>query len=67
LAGVRLLERSQDERLARTDIDGTDLFALMAALGWAGDQPAFASRADLISDVIAKHDPDKALDQQSRL
>lgn len=53
-AGARLLERAQDEGMARTDLNGTDLFALMAALAWVGDQPAFAVRADHLSDFIAR-------------
>ncbi len=51
-AGARLLRRAQSEGTARTDIDGTDLFALMAALGWLGDQPSFAPRADHIGEII---------------
>lgn len=52
-AGARLLARAQAEGLARADIDGIDLFALMGALGWLGDQPSFAPRADHLFDVIA--------------
>lgn len=51
-AGARLLLRAQAEGLARGDIDGADLFALMAALGWLGDQASFASRADHLFDVV---------------
>lgn len=51
-AGARLLQRAQTKRLARVDIDGTDLFALMGALAWLGDQPTFARRVDHLSDVI---------------
>ncbi len=39
--------------MARTDIDGTDLFALIAALAWLGDQPSLAPRADHLFDVVA--------------
>ncbi|OTP67834.1 hypothetical protein PAMC26577_35440 [Caballeronia sordidicola] len=39
--------------MARADIDGTDLFALIGALGWLGDQPSFAPRAVHLFDVIA--------------
>jgi hypothetical protein len=39
--------------MARTDVDGTDLFALTAALAWLGDQPSLASRADHLFDVVA--------------
>lgn len=51
-AGARLLARAQDERLARTDMDGTDLFALTAALAWVGDQPALAERADRLFSIV---------------
>jgi hypothetical protein len=52
-AGTRLLARAQAEGRARTDIDGTDLFALAGALAWIGDQPSLAPRADHLFDVIA--------------
>ncbi|MHC5264314.1 TetR/AcrR family transcriptional regulator [Streptomyces sp. UC4497] len=52
-AGARLLTRAQAVGAARTDIDGTDLFALVAALAWLGDQPALAPRADRLFDVVA--------------
>lgn len=52
-AGTRLLTRAQAEGAAQTDIDGTDLFALIAALAWLGDQPSFAPRADHLFGVIA--------------
>lgn len=52
-AGARLLARAQAVGAARTDIDGTDLFALVAALAWLGDQPALAPRADRLFDVVA--------------
>ena len=52
-AGTRLLVRAQAKKLARSDVDGTDLFALIGALGWLGDQPSFAPRADHLFDVIA--------------
>jgi AcrR family transcriptional regulator len=45
-AGARLLLRAQDKGTARADMTGDDLFALITALGWAVDQPSFASRAD---------------------
>jgi AcrR family transcriptional regulator len=53
-AGTRLLLRAQDEGTARVDVDGADLFALIAALGWVGDQPAFAPRADHLIDIVAR-------------
>lgn len=52
-AGARLLLRAQGEGRARADIDGTDLFALIGALGWVGDQPSFAPHADHLFEVIA--------------
>lgn len=52
-ASARLLRRAQAMGKARTDIDGNDLFALMAALGWAVDQPSFASRVERLSRIIA--------------
>jgi AcrR family transcriptional regulator len=52
-AGTRLLVRAQDDGEARTDVDGTDLFALIAALAWLGDQPGLASRADHLFDLVS--------------
>jgi AcrR family transcriptional regulator len=52
-AGTNLLVRAQSEGLARADLNGTDLFALVSALAWLQDQPSFAERADHLSDVIA--------------
>ncbi|MFJ8937650.1 TetR/AcrR family transcriptional regulator [Streptomyces sp. NPDC102365] len=52
-AGARLLTRAQAVGAARGDIDGTDLFALIAALAWLGDQPALAPRAGHLFDVVA--------------
>ncbi|KOG87228.1 TetR/AcrR family transcriptional regulator [Streptomyces varsoviensis] len=52
-AGTGLLARAQAAGEARTDVDGTDLFALVAALAWLGDQPVFEARADHLLDVVA--------------
>jgi AcrR family transcriptional regulator len=52
-AGERLLLRAQADGTARADMTGDDLFALMSALGWLGDQSAFAPRADHLFNVIA--------------
>jgi AcrR family transcriptional regulator len=52
-AGARLLSRAQATGAARRDIDGADLFALVAMLAWLGDQPSLASRADRLIDVVA--------------
>jgi AcrR family transcriptional regulator len=51
-AGAHLLLRAQAEGSARSDINETDLFALIGALGWLGDQPSFAPRADHLFDLI---------------
>ncbi|MEU6194448.1 helix-turn-helix domain-containing protein [Streptomyces sp. NPDC047061] len=51
-AGTGLLTRAQAAGTARTDIDGADLFALVAALAWLGDQSSFAPRADHLFDVV---------------
>ncbi|MEW1861682.1 TetR/AcrR family transcriptional regulator [Streptomyces sp. NPDC088194] len=52
-AGARLLTRAQAAGTARSDIDGADLFALIAMLAWLGDQPSLAPRADRLFDVVA--------------
>jgi AcrR family transcriptional regulator len=51
--GARLLTRAQAEGLARTDINGDDLFSLAAALAWLGDQPSSAPRAEHHFSIIA--------------
>ncbi|NVN10495.1 TetR/AcrR family transcriptional regulator [Nguyenibacter vanlangensis] len=51
-AGARLLLRAQEEGTVRADMNGDDLFALVTALGWAVDQPSFASRADHLVHLI---------------
>lgn len=51
-SGARLLLRAQAEGMARTDIDGADLLALIAMLAWLNDQSSFAPRADRLVDVI---------------
>ena len=50
--GTRLLARAQAAGIARADIDGTDLFALVAALAWLYDQPSLELRADHLFGVI---------------
>ncbi|MEH7286107.1 TetR/AcrR family transcriptional regulator [Priestia megaterium] len=52
-AGTRLLTRAQAEGLARTDMDGDDLFSLAAALAWLGNQPSSAPRAEHLFTIIA--------------
>ncbi|CAK8743101.1 hypothetical protein SODG_006259 [Sodalis praecaptivus] len=39
--------------MARGDIDGADLFALVGALAWFNDQPSLAPRVDHLFNVIA--------------
>jgi AcrR family transcriptional regulator len=51
-AGAALLTRAQSEGKARQDIDGADLFALIAALAWIREQPSAAARADHLFKVI---------------
>jgi hypothetical protein len=52
-AGARLLIRAQDAGMARSDLDGTDLFAPVVALAWLGDQASLAPRADRLFDVVS--------------
>ncbi len=52
-AGARLLARAQKAGVARADLEGTDLFALVGALAWVHDQPSLAHRADHIFKFIA--------------
>jgi AcrR family transcriptional regulator len=62
-ASARLLLRAQAEGTARNDMNGDDLFGLMAALGWLVDLPSFAPRADhlvhIITGAILTHPPGK--------
>ncbi|RYG68524.1 TetR/AcrR family transcriptional regulator [bacterium] len=51
-AGERLLLRAQAEGTARADMNGVDLFALMAALGWLFGQPGLAPRGDHLFHLI---------------
>ncbi|MZQ83243.1 TetR family transcriptional regulator [Paenibacillus sp. 5J-6] len=52
-AGARLLTRTQAAGLARSDMNGDDLFSLAAALAWLGDQPSSAPRAERLFRIIA--------------
>jgi AcrR family transcriptional regulator len=52
-AGTRLLKHAQVAGMARRDIDGADLFALVGALAWLADQNTPAARADRLFDIIA--------------
>jgi AcrR family transcriptional regulator len=50
--GTGLLTRAQADGAARADLDGTELFALISALAWLGGQPALATRADHLVEVV---------------
>ncbi|MFE4453657.1 TetR/AcrR family transcriptional regulator [Streptomyces sp. NPDC056796] len=52
-AGARLLARAQAAGVAREDIDGADLFGLVAMLAWLGDQASLAPRAGRLFEVVA--------------
>jgi hypothetical protein len=57
-AAARLLENAQKAGAIRTDVDGTDLFALVSAVCWIGDQAAtIAARREhlllLVMDGLA--------------
>ncbi|XUW91987.1 TetR/AcrR family transcriptional regulator [Burkholderia sp. M6-3] len=51
-ASARLLLRAQAAGTARADMNGDDMFGLMAALGWLVDLPSFAPRADHLVHLI---------------
>jgi AcrR family transcriptional regulator len=52
-AGASLLAHAQKQGVARNDLDGAELFDLIAALAWLREQPSHATRADRIMRVIA--------------
>jgi len=52
-AGTRLLTRAQVVGTADKNMTGSDMFALIGALGWIGDQASFSARSDYLFDVIA--------------
>lgn len=52
-AGAVLLARAQADGKARPDLDGAELFDLIAALAWLRGQPANAPRAGRLFSVIA--------------
>ncbi len=52
-ASARLLLRAQAAGAARADMNGDDLFGLMAALGWLVDLPSFAPRSDHLVRIVA--------------
>jgi AcrR family transcriptional regulator len=51
-AGARLLTRAQAEGTADRNMTGSDMFALIGALGWMGDQASYATRSGYLFDVI---------------
>ena len=51
-AGASLLARAQADGVARTDLDGSALFDLIAALAWLREQPSHAARADHLFHFI---------------
>jgi len=53
-AGAALLTRAQAEGMARSDLDGDELFDLIAALAWLREQPSHAPRADRLLQVISE-------------
>ena len=64
-AGAALLSRAQADGKARADLNGAELFDLIAALAWLREQPSHASRADRIFSIIsgAVLNPGKAIGQ----
>jgi AcrR family transcriptional regulator len=52
-AGASLLRRAQADGTARADLDGAELFDLIAALAWLREQPAHAQRAARLFSVVA--------------
>jgi hypothetical protein len=52
-AGAALLSRAPAVGTARADLDGAELFDLIAALAWLREQPSHASRADRIFSIIS--------------
>lgn len=51
-AGASLLARAQNDGKARADLNGAELFDIIAALAWLREQSSHASRADRIFKVI---------------
>jgi hypothetical protein len=51
-AGTRLLGGAQAAGVARTDIDGADLFAPASSLAWLGDQPGPKARTGHLIGVV---------------
>jgi AcrR family transcriptional regulator len=51
-AGASLLARAQKDGKARADLNGAELFDIIAALAWLREQSSHASRADRVFKVI---------------
>lgn len=51
-AGARLLKTAQQKGKARQDMNGADLFAMIAALAWLADQPAGVPRSKNLFTII---------------
>lgn len=51
-AGASLLRRAQSAGLARADLDGAELFDLIAALAWLREQPAHAARSERLFSIV---------------
>lgn len=52
-AGASLLARAQADGKARSDLGGSELFDLIAALAWLREQPSHAPRSDRLFNIIA--------------
>src|SRR5690606_7786081 len=51
-AGAALLARAQADGNARLDLNGSELFDLIAALAWLREQPSHASRSDRLFNLV---------------
>jgi AcrR family transcriptional regulator len=51
-AGGKLLTRAQASGAARSDLDGTGLFALAGAAAWLHEQPNLSAQADALGELI---------------
>ena len=47
-----LLSRAQAQGTVRPDLNGTDLFAVVGAVAWIGEQPSLEGRASHMFDVL---------------
>ncbi|ADX47599.1 regulatory protein TetR [Paracidovorax avenae ATCC 19860] len=52
-AGAALLARAQADGKARADMDGDELFDLIAALAWLRDQPSHAGRSERMLEIVS--------------